>query len=329
MEEITDSGNPPKPAYAANLRNPFLLAAAVGDNSPFRYIGGTLIIFGAFFMGQIPLTLVLMVFGMMNEIPLEQLSDTNALLAAGFDKTALLFLYILSFMIGILAIWLVIRFMHRRNFLTLITPLKKLNWKKLFTAFFIYFLLSGCFEIALYMQDTDNYVFQFEPVRFFILTAVVLVFLPFQTSFEELVFRGYLLQGFSFMFRSSVPALILTSILFALLHSWNPEVKQHGFWVMFPYYCGFGLLLGFITLKDKGMEIALAVHAANNIFSSLFVTFESSALQTDALFMQKEMNPAKMMPLYFLSMFLFLLICSFVFGWWKKKTIENIPENEI
>jgi hypothetical protein len=78
--------------------------------------------------------------------------------------------------------------------------------------------------------------------------------------------------------------------------------------------------LGFITLKDKSLEIALAVHAANNMFSSLFLTFEGSALETEAIFREKEMDPMTMMPYYFVSMFAFLLICSFVFGWWKKST---------
>ena len=143
--------------------------------------------------------------------------------------------------------------------------------------------------------------------------------MPFQTSFEELFFRGYLMQGFSFLFRNQWPALLVTSVLFALMHSWNPEAEKFGFWTMFPYYCSFGLLLGYIALQDKSLEISLAVHAANNMFSSLFLTFEGSALETDALLVQKTMDPARMMPFYMASMLLFLVICSLVFGWWKKK----------
>ena len=37
----------------------------------------------------------------------------------------------------------------------------------------------------------------------------------------------------------------------------------------------------------------MGVHAANNIFLSLFVTNQSSALQTDAIFTQLSMDPMK------------------------------------
>jgi hypothetical protein len=194
--------------------------------------------------------------------------------------------------------------------------------------FGIYFLLTLGIESLFYFLDSENYVFRFHPLNFIILLLISIFLLPFQTSFEEVFFRGYLMQGFGLVFRRTWPALLITSALFALMHSWNPEVEKFGFWVMFPYYFGFGLLLGFITLKDKSLEISLGVHAANNIFSSLFITFQGSALETDALFLQKTMEPGATMPFYFLAMFLFLVIISLVFGWWRKSesTFPSEPE---
>jgi len=267
--------------------------------------------------------LVMMVFAAVKKIDPAQLADTSVLFENGFDNNLYLFLAILTFGIGDLGIWVVVRFMHKRAFLTLITPWKKLNWKKIFTAFFIFLAMTAVSEGIAYYVNPDNYVLQFQPVPFIILLLITVLVMPLQTSFEELLFRGYLMQGFSLLFRNTLPALIVTSVFFALMHSGNPEVSKFGFWTMFPYYCGFGLMLGFITLQDKSLEISLAVHAANNMFSSLFITFNGSALETDAIFLQKEMDPAQMMPFYFATMFIFLLICSFVFGWWKKKTPET------
>lgn len=312
-----------KPAYARKIDNPFILAALRGDNSFWKYLGGTLVILGFWIMGQTPMTLVMMVFAAVKKIDPAQLADTSVLFENGFDNNLYLFLAILTFGIGDLGIWVVVRFMHKRAFLTLITPWKKLNWKKIFTAFFIFLAMTAVSEGIAYYVNPDNYVLQFQPVPFIILLLITVLVMPLQTSFEELLFRGYLMQGFSLLFRNTLPALIVTSVFFALMHSGNPEVSKFGFWTMFPYYCGFGLMLGFITLQDKSLEISLAVHAANNMFSSLFITFNGSALETDAIFLQKEMDPAQMMPFYFATMFIFLLICSFVFGWWKKKTPET------
>lgn len=310
---------PAKPVFAKHIRNPFILAALPGDNSFLKYVGGTLVILGFFFVGQTPMAAALQLFATAKNLDL----NPELLLAAGFDNNLYLFLAILTFIVGDIGIWIAVKFVHKRRFLSLITPFAKVNWKKLAIAFFIYLLLTAAVEGIGYALNPDNYLFRFEAGNFAVLFFITVLFMPFQTSFEELFFRGYLMQGLSFLCRRTWPALLLTSVLFALMHSWNPEVDKFGFWVMFPYYCSFGLLLGYIALQDKGLEISLAVHAANNIFSSLFLTFEGSALQTDALFIQKTMDPARMMPYYFASMFVFLLVCSFVFGWWKKK--PNTP----
>ena len=77
--------------------------------------------------------------------------------------------------------------------------------------------------------------------------------------------------------------LLVTSIVFGLLHTANPEVTEFGFGVM-VFYIGTGLLLGIMTLMDEGIELALGFHLGNNLIASTLITSEFSALQTDALF---------------------------------------------
>ncbi len=308
-----------QPSWTEKITHPFIRVALQGDYSFGKFLGGALIILGFFLVGQAPLSVALALFGFLNGIDPENLGNISAVLDAGFNKNLFLLLAISAFMIGLAGIWVTIRFFHQRSFISLITPYRAIRWKRIFIAFGLYFLLTAVVEGASYLLDPENYIFQFQPLSFLILVLVSVVFLPFQTSFEEIFLRGYLMQAFGLLFRRTWPALIVTSLLFALMHSWNPEVEKFGFWVMFPYYFSFGLLLGFITLKDKSLEIALGVHAANNMFSSVFITFKGSALETDALLMQKQLDPASMMPLYLGCMFIFLLIISFVFGWWNNK----------
>lgn len=299
---------------STGIKNPFIIAALRGDNNAlvWKYIGGTLIILGVIYISA---SLLATIFAIISHVDIIELAEGKA----DVDKNALLFVSLMAFLIGDIGIWVVNKFFHRRMFISLITPLTNINWKKIFIAFSLYVLISLLSEGIVYCINPDNYILQFEWSKFLPLLLITCILMPFQTSFEELLFRGYLLQGLGLLFKNTIPAVIITSLLFALMHSWNPEIEQFGFWVMFPYYFGFGLFLGFMTVKDKSLEIALAVHAANNIFSSLFLTFKGSALETDAVFMQKEMNPGAMLPYYFASMFLFLLICTFVFGWWRKE----------
>lgn len=317
---------PPKPAWAEKISNPFIRVALNGDYSFGKFLGGSLIILLFFLVGQAPLSIALALFGFLNGIDPENLGDISAVIEAGFDRNLFLLLAISAFMIGLVGVWMVIRYFHQRPFLSLITPYKTLRRSRILLSFGIFFLLTAVVEGTFYLLDPDNYIFQFHALNFLILVLISSVFLPFQTSFEEIFLRGYLMQAFGLLFRRTWPALILTSLIFALMHSWNPEVEKFGFWVMFPYYFSFGLLLGFITLKDKSLEIALGVHAANNMFSSVFITFKGSALETDALLIQKELDPASMMPLYLGCMFVFLLIISFVFGWWKMQH-EDTPSS--
>ena len=106
--------------------------------------------------------------------------------------------------------------------------------------------------------------------------------IPIQTSVEELIFRGYLMQGFGILFKNRWGPLLSTSIIFGLLHLWNPEIDKLGFELIW-YYIGTGLFLGIITLMDDGVELALGFHAANNLVTALLVTASWTAFQTESI----------------------------------------------
>ena len=76
---------------------------------------------------------------------------------------------------------------------------------------------------------------------------------------------------------------MITSILFGVFHSANPEVSEMGYSLM-VFYIGTGLLLGIMTLMDDGIELALGFHFGNNLLAATLVTSDWSALQTDAAF---------------------------------------------
>jgi membrane protease YdiL (CAAX protease family) len=133
-----------------------------------------------------------------------------------------------------------------------------------------------------YMMSPEDYVWNFKPLTFLILLLISVVMIPLQTSMEELIFRGYLMQGFGVLFKNRWMPLLITSILFGLLHIWNPEIDKLGIHLIW-YYIGTGLFLGVITLMDEGIELALGFHAANNLVTALLVTASWTAFQTESL----------------------------------------------
>ncbi|MEX0361926.1 MAG: CPBP family glutamic-type intramembrane protease, partial [Allomuricauda sp.] len=77
--------------------------------------------------------------------------------------------------------------------------------------------------------------------------------------------------------------LLITSVLFGVMHAANPEVEKLGMGIM-VYYIGTGLFLGILTLMDEGLELALGFHAANNLITALLVTADWTAFQTNSIY---------------------------------------------
>ncbi len=253
---------------------------ALQDPKPFwMYMVGTLVVFIVSQLGSIPLLLSVFYASYLNgdDFPTNQFDMMTYL-----DLNLTLSLVILTFIFGIIALYFMVKWIHRQSFLSIITSRDTLDWKRVFFAFGIWTLVSVTSIVIGYFTAPEDYVVQFQWQPFLILVLVSFLLLPFQTSAEELIFRGYLMQGFGVLFRNRALPLVLTSVLFGGLHYFNPEVAKMGSIVM-VYYIGMGLFLGYMTVMDEGTELALGVHAANNIWAALLITADWTALQTNSV----------------------------------------------
>ncbi len=299
----------------------FLKKGKEGKNDWWRWLSTILLVFAAYVLGQLPLFFLMNKAvsdandGEANLAEVNELAQSMDFSAYGMDQNVVLVTVLLMFVFATLALWLGIAKIHGRPFRTLITPLAKLNWSKIFFSFGLWMLFSLVLEAGSYFIDTENYTFNFELSKFIPLLVISLTLLPIQTSFEELFMRGYLMQGISLWAPMRWIPLLITSIIFGLMHIMNPEVQAFGMGLMMTYYMGVGLFLGILTLMDDSLELALGVHAATNIFGALFVTFESSALQTPAVFKLQEVDVKYMIPVFFVAALLFTAVCARKYGW--------------
>jgi hypothetical protein len=161
-------------------------------------------------------------------------------------------------------------------------------------------------------------------LRAFIPTLIAaLIFTPIQTSAEELLLRGYLMQSLGLRIRNAFILSAISATIFMALHFGNPEMNSNAV-LMALFYFSFGFFAAFVTLKDGSLELALGMHAANNLFSGLVANYAMSALPTPSIFMVNELDASFGLVSSLLAMLAFYLI---IFKPWQKTT-EVIHESD-
>ena len=91
------------------------------------------------------------------------------------------------------------------------------------------------------------------------------------------------MQWFSQRFSSIWILSALSGIAFALPHMANPEALNQPV-LAFVTYASVGFVWGWVTVRDRSLEIAIGAHAAHNLFLSLVAGYEGGALPAEALF---------------------------------------------
>jgi len=245
------------------------------------------------------------------------------------DKNVFLIENLIPFVVLLILLFLFVKFLHKRSITSLITSRTNVDWRRVFFAFGLWFLISIVVLAIGISMDTEHLIWNFKPIPFLFLVLISLVLLPLQTSLEELLFRGYLMQGLGILVKNRWFPLIITSVLFGLMHSLNPEVEKLGYGIM-VFYIGTGLLFGITTLLDEGTELALGLHAANNVVAAIFVTANWTAFQTDALYIdtsEPSLGWETYLPVFVLYPVV-LLILSKKYGWkhWSEKLFGKVEK---
>jgi len=294
-----------------------------------RYLLGLVIVVIAVTIGQIPLTIAVFIKAFKNGDSLQGMDQTKML--SLLEPNLNLFLMLLSFAVGLLGLLLVVKYLHKQSITSLTTSRKRIDWKRFWLIFFVWGIISSSMVLVQYVMSPENFVLNFKLVPFLILCVIAIIFVPLQTSFEEYLFRGYLMQGIGVIVKNKWVPLLTTSLVFGLLHIANPEVDKLGYVIMI-YYIGTGLFLGIMTLMDEGMELSLGFHAANNLFTALLVTADWTAFQTHSVLKDMsdptEMGFGEIFFPVFIVFPILLFILSKLYNWtnWKEKLLGKVVE---
>jgi len=230
------------------------------------------------------------VFSLIRLIPMmsDPVANSTVMKAIGVSPFAYM-LFLLVFPFSLIALYLGQKFIHKRTILSLHTAAKKIRWSRGIQAFLLTWAGLGTFTLVGHFSGLSPINTNFDAGRFVIYALVSLIFLPMQSGTEEIVFRGYLNQGFTHILKNKWIAFIITSILFACMHLSNPEAlkgAEDGILILtMSSYFFFGFIACLMVWMDDGLESAIGFHAANNTFAAIFVNYEGSVLPTPSLFM--------------------------------------------
>lgn len=297
----------------------FLLQAKNDRTNIFIGILGLLVIFVSQLLGMLLFMSILKIHVSKHpELGIEAvdqfLEDPNFSLL-DMDLNLGLMLMIIPFIVGTIGIWFWITKVHKRSFKSLITPLSKIKFKKIFYAFGVWLCLCLVMEGVTYMVTGTPFEIHFDFTKFAILCLIAVFLLPIQTTYEELFIRSYMMQVMSKVSDYRWVPIVVSVIFFALLHAGNPEIDKYGFLPMMTYYVTAAVLLAVITIMDDGLELAIGVHWATNLVGTVVINYDSSALQTYSLLKAGESDPVLVAFLWIIASIIFVLICSKKYNW--------------
>jgi uncharacterized protein len=297
----------------------FLGQSSRGQNSIVKYILGFFLVLVGYFLGQIPMEVIKEIqigrhpeLGVADEALFLETMDFSIL---HIDKNVGLLLLLMMFIFAMITLYFVVSYLHKKEFLDIVTTRRPLDRSRVMYGFGVWMLLLLIAEMLQYAMMPENYTLVFDANRWLPLVLICIFVLPIQTSLEELLLRGYVMQGVYEYVRKPWVAITLSTILFALMHGTNPEVAKYGMVTMFSYYVLAGAFLAYITVMDQGLELALGVHWATNFGGAVLLTYEGSVMQTDSIFRVTTMNPYLLIILFVVSAIIFAFMASRRYGW--------------
>lgn len=178
------------------------------------------------------------------------------------EKTPIqrLFIQVFSFVGTSLIVWIFVRFIDKEKFIDIGFKIKnhiKSLWAGFAIGATIMLLGFGLLEI-LGQISIQKINFDFRQILISIFVYILVAFT------EEILFRGYVLRNLMYSLNRHI-ALIISAILFSLMHGLNPNIDLIGFSNLFIA----GILLGITYIHTKNLWFPIALHFSWNFFQTI------------------------------------------------------------
>jgi len=187
-------------------------------------------------------------------------------------------------------LYLSLRFLMRSNIKHIITDKKKIDWILMLYSGGAYLGVAALFTLAHALLQPEQFQLYNGDINDLLhMIPLVLIITPIQTTSEEFLMRAIPSRLFRkgklvTSNKSILWVSLFTALLFTLPHLSNQEMLHSGqkTAVIF-YYALFGFGGTFISLKTKGFEPSIGIHAANNLYIALICNYTNSSLPSRPL----------------------------------------------
>lgn len=270
------------------MNRSFLDLAENGKNAWWRYLLSVLVLLFGWLGGSILLGILLVAIVLLDNNPGTYINPQTGQIV-GVDPVIVLVVSLLGSVSLVVSLFVVVRLIHQRPILSLITPRPRFDWRRVAVGFGFFLVLIAAASFIEALLYPGRYRFTWNTNEFLKTLPVLLFLVPVQTTAEELLFRGYLMQSIGLVIRRPLILAAVSSTIFMLLHLANPEVGAD--LILVPaYYLGVGLLFALVTLRDNRLELAIGAHAATALFTSLLANYTNSVLPTPSVLTVSELD---------------------------------------
>jgi membrane protease YdiL (CAAX protease family) len=184
--------------------------------------------------------------------------------------------FIMSFfsLLGtLLVIWIFMKYLDKEKFVNLGFATKGRLYEFVIGIVIGAFIMTAGYSILVLLGEInfERLIFNFKEIIISILLFIIVAVM------EEVLFRGYILKNLMISFNKYI-ALIVSSILFSLMHGFNPNIDLFTLANLFLA----GIFLGISYIHTKNLWFPIALHLSWNLFQTI-LGFNVSGQKTYSL----------------------------------------------
>jgi membrane protease YdiL (CAAX protease family) len=188
----------------------------------------------------------------------------------------------LSFWFLIIGVFLITRFFFKIPFRTFLFEGKRPDFRKFAIYFSLYLVALILYLLVDIGVHPQAFTFHFDPLPWLGVFIIAAPLILVQSAAEEILFRGYMYRMFRSLKGGAFWSIFITSLTFALVHGFNPEMLSYGIWGPLYYLMG-AFFLGIVAYHTNGLAAPIGIHFATNIFNTTIWAYGESTVENMGL----------------------------------------------
>ena len=209
------------------------------------------LVFPLIFIPQIFASIILILLGF----------DLNSVTTSKIDLTTMVFLEYSMIFFMLIILYFCMKYIDREKFTSIGLDFSGRFVEFIFGIFLGFIIMAFAFSTLILFGEIvfERVIIDYNKI---IMSIILFIGVSF---YEEVIFRGYMLKNLMQSFNPFV-SLFISSILFCLIHSSNPNVNYLGLINIFLA----GYFLGISYVYTKNLWFPFALHFSWNFFQSMF-----------------------------------------------------------